>query len=73
MKNGIPNDEFAPYAKSSVESYLKYLNDLSMQKNPTENGNSLSALLEQKSGKQEENRRRLTIMIWQEQRRWMLN
>ncbi|MCI8796979.1 MAG: hypothetical protein HFG89_09025 [Dorea sp.] len=54
IKNGILDDEFAPYAESSVESYLSYLNNLLSQKKPTENGNSLSALLEQKSGKQEE-------------------
>ncbi len=54
MKSGILDDEFAPYAESSVESYLSYLNNLLSQKKPTENGNSLSALLEQKSGKQEE-------------------
>lgn len=54
MKSGILNDEFAPYAQSSIESYLSYLNNLSAQKQPTENGDSLSALLEQKSAKQEE-------------------
>lgn len=54
MKGGILDDAFASYADSSVESYISYLNDLAVQKNPTENGNALSALLEQKSEKQEE-------------------
>lgn len=54
MRNGILDDAFAPHAQSSIESYLSYLNNLSARKKPTENGSSLSALLEQKSAKQEE-------------------
>lgn len=54
MKNGILDDAFAAYADSSIEAYTAYLNDLSAQKNPTENGNALSELLEQKKEKQEE-------------------
>lgn len=54
MKNGILDDVFAAYADSSIDAYTAYLNDLSAQKNPTENGNALSELLEQKKEKQEE-------------------
>lgn len=61
MKNGILDDEFASYAKSSIDSYLNYLSNLSAQKNPTENGDSLSALLEQKNAKQEEKQAALDV------------
>lgn len=54
MKNGILDDAFAAYADNSIEAYTAYLSDLSAQKNPTENGNALSELLEQKKEKQEE-------------------
>lgn len=54
MKNGILDDDFAAYADSSIEAYTSYLNDLSAQKNPTENANALGELLEQKDKKQEE-------------------
>lgn len=54
MKNGILDDEFASYADSSISSYMSYLNNLLAQKDSTEDGKSLSALLERRSAKQEE-------------------
>lgn len=54
MKGDIKEDAFAAYAGASIESYIGYLNNLSANRNPTENANSLSGLLEQKEKKQEE-------------------